>query len=50
MVVSALEQSCLQYPAHIDKEETRFFHPVMQYFDRAEMDRMLPEFEAFNRH
>lgn len=49
IVTDALEQLCLLYPAHIDKEDKRFFHPVMRYFDRGEMDRMLLEFQEFDR-
>jgi len=48
MVTEALEQLCLFYPAHIEKEDTRFFHQIMKYFDRAEMDRMLQEYREFD--
>ena len=37
------------YPRHIEKEDKRFFFPVMEYFDRAEMDRMLADFYEFDR-
>jgi len=47
-VTDALEELCLFYPAHIEKEDKRFFHQVMKYFDRAEMDRMLEEYREFD--
>ncbi len=37
------------YAAHIVKEDKHFFIPVMAYFDRAEQDAMLAEFDAFDR-
>lgn len=37
------------YPVHIEKEDKRFFHPIMNYFSRQEMDAMLREFEEFDR-
>jgi hypothetical protein len=37
------------YPNHIEKEDKRFFHPVMDYFTRKEMDAMLEEYDAFEK-
>jgi len=37
------------YPDHIEKEDKRFFLPVMEYFDEAERDAMLEEMRAFDR-
>jgi len=37
------------YPAHIEKEDKRFFLPVMDYFTEAELDAMLCEFSEFDR-
>jgi len=37
------------YAAHIMKEDKHFFIPVMKYFDRAEQDTMIEEFNAFDR-
>lgn len=37
------------YPRHIAKEDKHFFFPVMDYFDRGEMDRMLADFYEFDR-
>lgn len=37
------------YPEHIVKEDKHFFLPVMEYFTREEQDRMLEEFNRFDR-
>ena len=37
------------YPKHIEKEDRRFFVPVMRYFTPAEQDRMLAEEREFDR-
>jgi hemerythrin-like domain-containing protein len=37
------------YPDHIEKEDKRFFLPVMEYFDEAERESMLEEMRAFDR-
>jgi len=37
------------YPAHIEKEDRRFFLPVMKYFEDGELLAMLGEFNAFDR-
>jgi len=38
------------YPAHIEKEDRRFFYPVMEYFTTQEQDAMLQEFYEFDRN
>lgn len=38
------------YPAHIEKEDKKFFLPVMRYFSREEQDIMLAQFAEFDRH
>ena len=38
------------YPAHIEKEDKRFFLPVMNYFTRQEKDEMLQEFWTFDKN
>jgi len=38
------------YPAHIEKEDKRFFYPVMEYFSPQEQDIMLQEFYEFDRN
>jgi hemerythrin-like domain-containing protein len=37
------------YPKHIEKEDRRFFVPVMQYFTSEEKSRMLAEENEFDR-
>jgi hemerythrin-like domain-containing protein len=37
------------YPAHIEKEDKRFFIPVMKYFSKQEQDDMLQESWEFDR-
>jgi hemerythrin-like domain-containing protein/rubredoxin len=38
------------YPAHIEKEDRRFFYPAMEYFTPPEQDAMLQEFYEFDRN
>ena len=37
------------YPKHIEKEDKRFFQPVMAYFSSEEQHRMLEEEQVFDR-
>lgn len=37
------------YPKHVDKEDRRFFQPVMRYFTSEEQNRMLAEENEFDR-
>ena len=37
------------YPSHIEKEDRRFFYPVMEYFSPEEQEKMLQEFYVFDR-
>jgi len=37
------------YPKHIEKEDTKFFYPVMAYFTPQEQETMLQEFYDFDR-
>lgn len=48
-VVRLLIELASFYPKHIEKEDKHFFFPVMEYFAREEMDRMLKEFEEFDQ-
>jgi hemerythrin-like domain-containing protein len=48
-VVSALQDLVELYPAHIEKEDKRFFVPCMEYFSRQEQDEMLKEFWEFDK-
>ena len=36
------------YPGHIEKEDKRFFLPVMAYFSFGEQEQMLEEFREFD--
>ena len=38
------------YPAHIEKEDRRFFIPVLEYFSPEEQEKMLQEFYVFDRN
>ena len=48
-VLSLLTTLAGFYPKHIEKEDKHFFFPVMEYFSREEMDRMLADFAEFDR-
>jgi hemerythrin-like domain-containing protein len=48
-IVGALRGLTVLYPAHIEKEDKRFFFPVMDYFAADEQDAMLGEFYEFDR-
>lgn len=48
-LVALLNELCTFYPKHIEKEDKHFFFPIMEYFTREEMDRMLKEFDEFDR-
>jgi hemerythrin-like domain-containing protein len=37
------------YPKHIEKEDTKFFTPVMKYFTPEEQETMLQDFWNFDR-
>jgi hemerythrin-like domain-containing protein len=37
------------YPKHIEKEDKRFFYPVMEYFSPQEREAMLKEFGDFDK-
>jgi len=38
------------YPVHIEKEDSLFFFPCLDYFTQAEQERMLQEFRDFDRN
>jgi hemerythrin-like domain-containing protein len=48
VVETSLKELVALYPRHIEKEDTQFFFPSMEYFTRHEMDLMLQEFEDFD--
>jgi hemerythrin-like domain-containing protein len=49
-VIKYMEDLAKLYPAHIEKEDKRFFIPVMEYFSKQEQDAMLQEFWEFDRN
>jgi hemerythrin-like domain-containing protein len=44
-ILDVLKDLTAMYPDHIDTEDNKFFHPVMDYFSQEEMDEMLSEYE-----
>jgi hemerythrin-like domain-containing protein/rubredoxin len=48
-IIAAFKALAELYPAHIEKEDRRFFHPVMRYFSHEEQDRMLESFNRYDR-
>lgn len=48
-VVECLESLVDFYPKHIEKEDRRFFLPVMGYFTHEEKNAMLAEGYTFDR-
>lgn len=48
-VLRSLGQLATFYPAHVIKEESRFFTPCMHYFTEEEQAAMLDEFAAFDQ-
>jgi len=49
-VVRCLRYLVEFYPAHIEKEDRRFFKPCMHYFTQEEKDAMLREEYEFDRN
>lgn len=37
------------YPGHIEKEDRHFFKPCLEYFSDAEKEKMLADFDEFDR-
>jgi hemerythrin-like domain-containing protein len=48
-VLKSLKDLAELYPKHIEKEDTKFFHPSMEYFTAQEQEAMLQEFWEFDR-
>jgi len=48
-IFACLQELARFYPAHIEKEDKRFFFPVMEYFSQQEQDDMLQECWEFDR-
>ncbi len=49
-VLTALKNIASFYPAHITKEESRFFGPCMEFFTESAQEAMLVEFAEFDRN
>ena len=49
-IIMALEELAVFYPEHIEKEDQRFFHPVMEYFSEEERENMVREFHDFDEN
>lgn len=48
-ILTGLTNLISLYPPHIEKEDKRFFFPVMSYFTDQEQDEMLRDFWEFDR-
>jgi len=48
-VITKLSDLIDFYPKHIEKEDKRFFVPIMKYFSKVEQDRMLEEGHIYDR-
>ncbi len=48
-VKKSLETLTTLYPAHIEKEERRFFHSSTSYFSSQEQEEMLTKFREFDQ-
>ena len=48
-LVGLLQKLAAFYPQHIEKEDKRFFFPIMEFFSDQEMDQMLADFYEFDR-
>ena len=49
-IVTCLRELVDFYPKHIEKEDSRFFVPVMDYFTQEEKEAMLQEGYEFDRN
>jgi hemerythrin-like domain-containing protein len=48
-IAACLTELAEFYPRHIEKEDKRFFFPILAYFTAAEQEAMLREFYEFDR-
>jgi hemerythrin-like domain-containing protein len=48
-IKACLKELIAFYPAHIEKEDKRFFYPCLEYLTKQEQDSMLQEFWEFDR-
>jgi hemerythrin-like domain-containing protein len=49
-IIDYLKELAQFYPRHIEKEDKRFFFPILDYFTKEEQDRMLQEFWEFDKN
>lgn len=50
VIIDTLKKLADFYPKHIEKEDKRFFKPIMEYFNTEERDQMLKEEEEFDKN
>ncbi len=48
-IMEAMDELTIFYPRHIEKEDQRFFLPVMKYLSPAEQENMLISFGEFDQ-
>ncbi len=48
-IIAGIEELITLYPAHIEKEDSEFFIPCMEYFDEEEKDALLAQEREFDR-
>ena len=48
-IAACMSELVKLYPAHIEREDKRFFVPSMEYFSQEEQDKMLQEFLDFDQ-
>ena len=48
-IIEGLKKLVALYPKHIEKEDKRFFYPILEYFDEEEQKAMLDAFWEFDR-
>jgi len=49
-IVDYMKQLVEFYPKHIEKEDKRFFRPIMKYFSQKEQDALLQEEYEFDKN
>jgi len=49
-IIDYLKELAQFYPRHIEKEDKRFFFPILDYFTKEEQDRILHEFWEFDKN
>jgi len=49
-IIEYMKQLVEFYPKHIEKEDKRFFRPIMKYFSQKEQDALLQEEYEFDKN